>query len=61
MTLTRTLSAVPAVRQVRVEIADAVAGPAAREEERWIQRRRADLAAIRRECEFLADVLCTGK
>jgi hypothetical protein len=56
MALPRLLNAVPAAPQVRAEIGRAIRALVAEDERRLLHRRH-ELAAIRQDCEFLANVL----
>jgi hypothetical protein len=49
--LSRTLSAVPRLPHVQLEIAKAICALAGRDEDEQLRRRRAEVAAICRECE----------
>jgi hypothetical protein len=53
----RRLSAVPRDWTVRAEIMKAIGALAAQEEDEALRRRQADLAALRHDCERLAQAL----
>jgi hypothetical protein len=55
--LPRTLQAVPNTLHARLEIADAMRKPSAADQEVWVQQRREELGALRRDLEKLREDL----